>query len=70
MFIVEFGVNGAKRRRTLPTLPSIGDIIDLDDGEEGRLILCVKSRVHIEERGGWTYFCQCDLMKNWIEPDW
>jgi hypothetical protein len=70
MFVVEFGINGAKRRRTMPTLPQIGDIVDLDDQEEGRLIVSIKSRVHIEDHREWVYFCQCDRMKNWIEPDW
>ncbi|TAD82975.1 MAG: hypothetical protein EAY70_02795 [Sphingomonadales bacterium] len=70
MFSVEFGIGAAKRRRDMPTLPQVGDVVDLDDLEDGRLIVQVKSRVHIEEHGEWKYFCQCDLRKNWIEPQW
>jgi hypothetical protein len=70
MHIVEFSISGAKRRRSMPTLPRVGDVVDLDDQEDGRLVVSIKSMVHFEERSEWTFICECTPMKNWLEPQW
>lgn len=70
MILVQFAINGAKRRREMPTLPRVGDVVDMDDLEDGRLIVAIERVIHFEERGEWTYICQCTPMKNWLEPEW
>ena len=68
MFYIKFSFNGIKRKRELPCLPRVGEIVDLHDTDDGRLILRVDLVVHFDEGGGeWIWHCDCTQMSNWRE---
>jgi hypothetical protein len=67
MFEIKFTFNGVNRKRALPSLPGLGDIVDLEDGDQGRIILKVETIVHFEENNAWSYHCNGIVMTNWLE---
>ena len=67
MYEINFSFNGDKRIREVPQLPRVGDVIDLDDGENGRVVLRVDLLVHRQDGSQWHWHCNCTEMKNWRE---
>jgi hypothetical protein len=67
IFEVEFRFNSIDRKRTLLALPRVGERVDLDDGEDGRFVLLVKSVIHIQDGNNWSYHCNCDVRENWLD---
>jgi hypothetical protein len=67
MYDTKFSFNGTNRRRELPRLPRAGEVIDLDDGENGRVILRIDLVIHRQDGSLWEWHCNCTEMKNWRE---
>jgi hypothetical protein len=67
MYYIKFTFNGVNRKRELPSLPRVGEIVDLHDGDDERVILRVDLVVHFDEGDGkWTWHCNCTQMSNWL----
>lgn len=64
-FYISFHVNGAKRSRSMPFLPRVGDIVQLDDSYPGSefdwMSLHVDSIYIREDGASWTYWANCTL---------
>lgn len=64
-FHISFHFNGAKRSRSMPLLPRVGDIVQLDDADQGDAPEWISLRIdsmYIHEDGrNWTYWANCTL---------
>jgi hypothetical protein len=66
-YFVKFSFDGANRKRDVPVLPRVGEIVELHDDDE-RIVLRVDLVVHFEDLPGqWEWHCNCTIMKNWLE---
>ncbi len=67
MFYIEFSFNGTKRRREMAALPRVGEIVDLPEENDERIVLRVDLVVHhVDEDGKADWHCNCTVMQDWL----